>query len=100
MRKLKREDFSICIVSSGVRYVCKVKDELTKNQRENNEAQESQTMFETGGPVCPVLSFEKYATRLKPKNEYLFQKPKKGVDEGMKSGTTTLSLANARLARR
>jgi len=49
-----------------------VKDEWTKNQRENDEAQESQTMFETGGPFSPVLS--KTA-------EYLFQRPKKAVDE-------------------
>ena len=38
-------------------------------------------MFETGGPFCPVLSFEKYVSRLNPKNEYLFQRPKKAVDE-------------------
>lgn len=81
LRELKKEDFSICTDSSGVRFVCKVKDELTKNRRENDEAQESQTMFETGGPFCPVLSFEKYVSRLNPKNEYLFQRPKKAVDE-------------------
>jgi len=55
--ELKKEDFCIETDSSGVRYVCKVKDELTKNRRENNEAQETQTMFETGGPLCPVRSF-------------------------------------------
>jgi len=81
LRELKKEDFSICTDSSGVRFVCKVKEELTKNRRENDEAQESQTMFETGGPFCPVLSFEKYLSRLNPKNEYLFQRPKKAVDE-------------------
>ena len=81
LRELKKEDFSTCTDSSGVRYVWKVKDELTKNRRENDEAQESQTMFETGGPFCPVLSFEKYVTRLNPKNEFLFQRPKKGLDE-------------------
>ncbi|XP_078364213.1 uncharacterized protein KIAA1958-like [Oculina patagonica] len=81
LRELKKEDFSIRTDSSGVRYVCKVKDELTKNRRENDEAQESQTMFETGGPLCPVLSFEKYVSRLNPKNEFLFQRHKKAVDE-------------------
>ena len=41
-------------------------------------------MFEIGGTFCPVLSFEKYVSRLNPKkakNEYLFQRPKKAVDE-------------------
>ena len=54
LRELKKEDFSICTDSSGVRFVCKVEDELTKNRRENNEAQESRTMFETGGPFTVV----------------------------------------------
>ena len=58
-----------------------MKDELTKNRRENDEAQESQTMFETGEPFSPVLSFEKYDTRLNLKNEFLFQRPKKGANE-------------------
>lgn len=35
---------------------CKVKDELTKKRWENNEAQESQTMFETGWAfLSPVV---------------------------------------------
>ena len=84
LRELKKEDFSICTDSSGVRFVCKGRDELTKNRRENDEAQESQTVFEIGGPFCPVLSFEKYVSGLNPKkakNEYLFQRPKKAVNE-------------------
>ena len=36
LRELKMEDFSISTNSSGVRFVCKVKDELTKNRREND----------------------------------------------------------------
>ena len=38
-------------------------------------------MFETGGPFCPVLWFEKKVSRLNPKNEYLFQRRKKAVDK-------------------
>lgn len=41
-------------------------------------------MFETGGPLCPVLSFEKYLSHLNPKNKYLFQRPKKIVRESDK----------------
>ena len=67
VRELKKEDFCIETDSLGVRYVCKVKDELTKNRRENDEAQKTQSMFETGGPLCPVRSFEKYLSHLKPK---------------------------------
>ena len=81
LRDLKKEDFSICTDLSGIRFVCKVKDELRKNRQENDKAQESETMFQTGRPFCPVLSFEKYISPLNPKNEYLFQRPKKAAGE-------------------
>ena len=81
LRALKKTDFSIKIDSSGAKYVEKVKDELTKNRRETDEAQETQTMFETRDPVCPVLSFAKYVSHLNPQNEYLFQRTKRAVKE-------------------
>jgi hypothetical protein len=72
LRALRKTDFSE-IVPLGVKYVEKVKDKLTKNRRETDEAQETQTMFETRNSVCPVLSFEKYISHLNQQNEYLFQ---------------------------
>jgi len=50
---------------------------MTKNHRENDEAQEGGVMYATGGKYCPVASFEKYMEHLNPDNEYLFQRPKK-----------------------
>ena len=41
-------------------------------------------MFETGGPLCPVRSFEKYLSHLNPKNVFLFQRPKKAVKDSDK----------------
>ena len=38
-------------------------------------------MFETGGPLCPVLSFEKYVSHLNPNNEFFFQRPKRIVNK-------------------
>lgn len=39
-------------------------------------------MFETGTPLCPVVSFEKYISHLNPKNEYFFpRRSKKTVKE-------------------
>jgi hypothetical protein len=81
LRALRKTDFSVKIDASGVKYVEKIKDELTKNRRETDEAQETQTMFETRNSVCPVLSFEKYISHLNPQNEYLFQRPKRAVKE-------------------
>ena len=57
-----------------------MKDELTKNRRETDEAQETQVMLATGGPLCPVLSFEQYVSHLNPKNEFFFQQPKRVKD--------------------
>ena len=50
--------------ASGIHSVVQVKDELTKNRRENNEAEEGGYMFEKiGDPLCPVASFEKYVSK-------------------------------------
>ena len=80
LRNLKKSNFSIETDPSKRKYVCKVKDELTKNRRETDEAQETQVMFATGGPLCPVLSFEQYVSHLNPKNEFFFQRPKRVKD--------------------
>ena len=79
LRNLK-SDFSIKTDPSKRKYVCKVKDELTKNRRETDEAQETQDMFATGGLLCPVLSFEQYVSHLNPKNEFFFQRLKRLKD--------------------
>ena len=100
LRELKKEDFSICTDSSGVRFVYKVKDELPKNRRKNDEAQESQTVFETGGPFCPVLSFEKTSLVLTRRTSTCFRGPRRQLMKTMKFGTTTWSLVNARLVTR
>ena len=62
--------------------MCKVKDKLTKNWRENNEAQESQCLKLVG--IFAQFCHLKNVTCLNLKNEYLFQRPKKGVDESDK----------------
>ena len=48
-----------------------------KKIRENDSLEERGSMYETGAPFCPVAYFEKYLTHLNPKNEFLFQRPKK-----------------------
>lgn len=80
LRQLQKDDFHIGTDTAGVKYVYKAKDELTKNHRENDEAQETQAMFAIGGPFCPVLAFEKYVSHLNPKNEYLFQRPSRSFN--------------------
>ena len=55
----------------------KVVEELTKDHREDDEAEGGGIMYATGGPFCLVASFEKYLQHLNPQNEFLFQRPKK-----------------------
>ena len=81
LRDLKKTDFLVEIDPSKTKYVSKVKDELTKNRRETDEALETQVMFAAGGPLCPVLSFEKYVSHLNPNNEFFLQRPKRIVNK-------------------
>ena len=53
--------------------LCEVRDKLTTNHRENNEAEEGGVMHATEGKWCPVASFKKYLQHLNPKNKFLFQ---------------------------
>ena len=59
--------------------MCKTKDELTKNRRENDEGFDGGVMYEKPGPNCPVASFELYLSHLNPLNEFLFQRSKRNV---------------------
>jgi hypothetical protein len=60
LRQLKKNDFLVHTDSAGTKYVLKIIDEMTKNHRENDEAEEGGVIYETGSPFCPVASFEKY----------------------------------------
>ena len=77
LRQLKKTDFAVRINDDGVKYIAKISDEMTKNHRVDDKPEEGGSMYETGGPNCPVASFEKYIAHLHPKNEFLFQRPKK-----------------------
>ena len=83
LRELKIKDFSSTKDDKGARYVTKSGDELTKNRREDDEGFEGGMMFEKPGPQCPVASLELYIKHLNPKNEFLFQRPKKGSKIGV-----------------
>ena len=63
--------------------MCKTGDELTKNRREDDEGFEGGMMFEKAGLHCPVTSLVLYIKHHNPKNEFLFQRPKKGSKIGV-----------------
>ena len=62
---------------TGLKYVVKRKDELTKNHRDDDSESFSGLMPEyPGSELCPVRSFEKYVEKLHPKCDALWQRPK------------------------
>ena len=79
LRELKKSHFAVVVDASGKKFVTKVVDELTKNHRENDEAEQGGMMYATKGPFCSFASFEKYLKHLHPQNGFLFLRPKKNT---------------------
>ncbi|CAG2226383.1 KCTD1_15 [Mytilus edulis] len=62
---------------TGLKYVVKTLDELTKNHRSSDKEKTSGIMPEnSGSEYCPVSSFEKYVNKLNPECDKLWQRPK------------------------
>jgi hypothetical protein len=62
---------------TGLPFVYKKRDELTKNHRENDRSSSSGIMPAIpGNPLCPVASFTKYLEKLHPRNDSLWQRPR------------------------
>ena len=85
LRELKIKDFAFTKDDKRARYVTKSGDELTKNRREDDDGFEGGMVFKKPGPQCPVASLELYIKHLNPKNEFLFQRPKKASKIGIDS---------------
>ena len=69
--------------ASGRRYAFQNRDELTKNKREDSEAEEGGFMHERqDDPMCPVRSLDMYIPKLNPECDAFFQRPKKQTTEG------------------
>ncbi|XP_048767947.2 uncharacterized protein LOC125674728 [Ostrea edulis] len=79
LRNMTKEDFVVNTGASGRRYVVNVKPRLTKNHQGGTDDVDDGggRMYEKPGtPHCPVLSFEKYLTKLNPGCHFLWQRPK------------------------
>ena len=79
LRDLTKHSLKVKTASDGVKYIEKVRDELSKNHRLNNENEDGGVIMETGGDSCPVSSFELYVSKLHPNVEALFQRAKKTI---------------------
>lgn len=77
LRNLTKAHFMVKKAPDGSKYIEKVIDELDKNHRSKDEAEEGGIIQERPeDPLCPVLSFELYIEKLNPKLDALFQRPK------------------------
>ena len=77
LRELKKECFVIKKDRNGREYAEKILDELTKNRRESDEAQNGGIILATGKKNCPVKSLKLYLEKLNPKCDAFFQRPRK-----------------------
>ena len=64
LRQLQKATFEVHTDATGTKFVSKVCDELTKNHRENDEAEEGGVMYAIETEWRPVASFEKYLQHL------------------------------------
>jgi hypothetical protein len=72
---------STCMVKkdskAGLKYIMKTIDELTKNHRADDKENTSAIMPDNpGSEFSPVLSYEKYVSKLNPTCEKLWEQPK------------------------
>ena len=77
LRQLTKSCFVVKMGKKGEKYIEKVVDELTKNHRTDDEEEDGGIIVERNDSSCPVKSFEKYISKLNPKVDYLFQRPKR-----------------------
>ena len=79
LRGMTRSTFEINCDASSRRFVVKKVDESDKNHKENalpDDTVGEGRMYELrDNPMCPVISFAKYLSKLQPENDVLWQRP-------------------------
>ena len=84
LRQMTKQTFIVKKDGSAKKYVTQQFDELDKNHRADSHPDDTTgegRMYETGGPLCPVHSFEKYVSKLSD-IDALWQRPLDSYYEG------------------
>lgn len=78
LRSMTKDTFKVAKDDVGRMYVYQFVDELDKNHRADAAGSVTEgRMYELPGNMnCPVLSFEKYVSKLKPNKDDLWQRPR------------------------
>ncbi|XP_046575593.1 cytochrome P450 3A8-like [Haliotis rubra] len=82
-RELSVHSFVVETDDVGCEFISMAHSESTKNHPGGFGDSEytKPRVYATGTPLCPVVSFRKYMSKLNPENEALFQQPRKNVCE-------------------
>jgi len=84
LRDLTKTSFNIKCDDNDVEYVTMAYNELDKNHQKllSNEPEKAQIMYaQKNDPLCPILSFRKYISKLNPNCDAFFQRPKQKFHE-------------------
>ncbi|KAJ8026414.1 Zinc finger MYM-type protein 2 [Holothuria leucospilota] len=83
LRSLKKSSFGFGLDDENNEYVFLKFNEATKNHPGDlqDDFQSQNRMYATNDEKCPVQAIKKYLSKLNPKCEYLFQRPKSSVLE-------------------
>ena len=74
LRAMTRDTFAVATDDTGRKYIYQKTDGADKNHTDDTVG-ESRVYEITGSNMCPVLSFEKYISKLNPNQEALWQRP-------------------------
>ena len=77
LRELKKECFVIKKDPNGREYSENIVDELTKNQRQSDEAHNGRIILAAGKKNCLVKYLKLHLEKLNPKCDAFFQRPRK-----------------------
>ena len=79
LRNLTTDSFVLKSFEDGKKYIVLTRDELTKNNRVDDEYYEGGRIVETSDENCPVASFILYVSKLNPRLKAFFQRPKENT---------------------
>ena len=79
-RSIKKADWEFHTDDVGREYVClKYLDHQKNHPGDSGDTEEKPVMYGTDGPHCPLAAMKKYLSKLNPKCEAFFQRPKKTI---------------------
>ncbi|KAK3082769.1 hypothetical protein FSP39_004871 [Pinctada imbricata] len=76
LRELQKEDFTVCVDSSGREYVT-VRENHRGDDLHDDSSKQARMYDKPGDPMCPVASFKTYMKKLHQENPNFWQRPKR-----------------------